>query len=204
MDGQKLTQDHLSENGITFTGDENANWKSTPHVAALKNGLLKFDNIVTTTTEREASSYQVRRNPKPMKPRFNNVIVDRTAEWFFTTYRPWVSACLDQWKAEELRQKLRKNLHVNSDDSEAAILDDDSDSESVQSDVQSSSDPESDVTGSENEDNADSTQNTSLSSDSSTDSDSNSGTSVGKRLKPRKKSSAKPGCVSRVCSKGTI
>ncbi|KAL9640556.1 MAG: hypothetical protein Q9164_000222 [Protoblastenia rupestris] len=34
-------------------------------------------------------------------------IVDKVAEWFFYIYRPWVSACLDQWKAEEAEKRLK-------------------------------------------------------------------------------------------------
>lgn len=34
-------------------------------------------------------------------------IVDKVAEWFFYIYRPWVSACLDQWKAEEAETRLK-------------------------------------------------------------------------------------------------
>ena len=33
-------------------------------------------------------------------------IVDKVAEWFFYIYRPWASACLDQWKAEEAEKRL--------------------------------------------------------------------------------------------------
>ncbi|KAL9614707.1 MAG: hypothetical protein Q9167_000836 [Letrouitia subvulpina] len=34
-------------------------------------------------------------------------IVDKVAEWFFYIYRPWISTCLDQWKASEADKRLK-------------------------------------------------------------------------------------------------
>ena len=37
-------------------------------------------------------------------------IVDKVAEWFFYIYRPWISTCLEQWKAPQVETRL-KTVH---------------------------------------------------------------------------------------------